>query len=384
MGLRENGVVSISKQDWSLNRQGSQDSLRHDEKVKEAIKDNLQNIISDGAIITADPSGRHKVKVPLKSLELPNIRYKQGDKGAGSGEGNEGDVIARGKGDKKRGKEAGEEAGIEYYETDLSIEELQEMIFRDLGLPNLLPKKMQDITSEKPVFNQIKHKKTTNNLDLQRTIFANMTRNALEKGSAKIGGIKQEDFRVRTWEHEIKQENRAVVIPMRDISGSMGEFEIYVSRVFCWWTVKFLRTKYPNVDITFVAHDTEAYEVDEEKFFTRGAGGGTKCSSANIKALEIIKERHPLDSYNIYPMHFSDGENYGYDNDLAVKAVNELLDLPVNLYVYMQISQRPDLLLDLYQRSIKNPRFYGGHIAEKGDIWPNLRAVFDPTKTLEA
>ncbi len=169
MGPREYGVVSISKQDWSLNRQGSQDSLRHDEKVKEAIKDNLQNIISDGAIITADPSGRYKVKVPLKSLELPNIRYTQGDHGLGSGEGEEGDTIYSKQGNKNSNR-PGEEPGMEYYETDLSIQELEEMVFKDLGLPNLLPKKFQDVTSEKPVFNQIKPKRTTNNLDMQRTI----------------------------------------------------------------------------------------------------------------------------------------------------------------------------------------------------------------------
>lgn len=33
---------------------------------------------------------------------------------------------------------------------------------------------------------------------------------------------------------------------------------------------RFLRTKYENVEIVFIAHHTEAKEVSEEQFFTKG------------------------------------------------------------------------------------------------------------------
>jgi uncharacterized protein len=53
------------------------------------------------------------------------------------------------------------------------------------------------------------------------------------------------------------------------------------------------------VEIVFIAHHTEAKEVEGEEFFTRGESGGTICSSAYVKALEIIDSRYPTSMYNI-------------------------------------------------------------------------------------
>lgn len=382
----EFGTTSISKHDWSLNQQGSRDAARHDEKVKEAIQGSLDRIVSDGTIITADPNNRRTIRVPLRALNLPRIIYREGNEGIGNGDGREepGDVIST-KPKPGDGK-AGDQPGEEYYETDITIAELEKMIFKDLGLPHLLPKKNPDVISEKPVFNDVRKKRSPNNLDITRTVYANMTRNATEKGESKIGNIIPEDYRVRTYQEKQKEQAKAVVIPMRDISGSMGDFEIYASRTFCWWAVQFLRSKYPKVEIVFLAHDTEAYEVTEEKFFQRGAGGGTKCSSANIKALEIIKERYPIESNNIYPMHFSDGDNWGdSDTTASANAVKEMLNIPVNLYSYIQVGNDTfGGLLREYRRSIANPRFYAGSISRREDVWPNLQAVFDPNRTLAA
>ena len=77
-----------------------------------------------------------------------------------------------------------------------------------------------------------------------------------------------------------------------------------------------LRTKYDNVDIVFISHHTEAKEVTEEQFFTQGESGGTV--SAYQLALDVIKQRYRPSDWNIYPFHFSDGDNYYSDNEEAV------------------------------------------------------------------
>lgn len=43
-------------------------------------------------------------------------------------------------------------------------------------------------------------------------------------------------------------------------------------RVVCGiiWMVRFLRTKYQDVEIVFITHHSEAQEVDEETFFHLG------------------------------------------------------------------------------------------------------------------
>ena len=65
--------MSISQSDWSLHRKGPKDQARHQEKVREAIKGQLGEIISNESIITSD--GKKIVKVPVRSLEEYSFRY---------------------------------------------------------------------------------------------------------------------------------------------------------------------------------------------------------------------------------------------------------------------------------------------------------------------
>ena len=123
---------------------------------------------------------------------------------------------------------------------------------------------------------------------------------------------------VKTWEETVTPQAIAVIIAMMDTSGSMGSFEKYVARSFFFWMTRFLRSRYEAVEIVFIAHHTEAKEVTEEEFFTRGEGGGTICSSAYVKALELIDSRFSPDRYNIYPFHFPDGDNLTSDNEKCV------------------------------------------------------------------
>lgn len=383
MSVSEHSIVSISQMDWSLHRQGPKDEARHNEKVKEAIKDNLHTIISDGSIITADPYSKKIVKVPMKSLDLPRIRYGDNEGGGvGSGGGGIGDVIdVRPGSGQNQGKGAGNEPGVEYYEAEIGLEELKELVFSDLGLPNLKPKQRQQIESDRIVFDDVRRKKSLNNLDIFRTVYENMARNAQETGKPAIGDFKLEDYRVRTWRQEIQEDKSAVVLAMADISGSMGDFEKYVTRAFNWWQVNFLRSEYPKVDTVFIVHDTEAEEVTEENFFKRGSGGGTTCSSANNLALEIINNRYSPQFYNIYLLHFSDGDNWGNDNEVCVSLVREMLERGISQYAYIQIGKSSDSgLMQAYQKGIDDPRFNGVKIAIKEDILPALKAVNDPTK----
>src|SRR5207244_406358 len=140
-------VVSVSQADWSLHRKGFIDQERHKDKIKEAIKDNLHEIVSREDIILSD--GRKVIKVQIRSLEQYKFRFdhNKGDRvGQGQGGTKVGDVIAREPEDGQgNGQGAGEEAGVDYYEADVNLDELAELIFADLGLPNLEEKKQQQL-----------------------------------------------------------------------------------------------------------------------------------------------------------------------------------------------------------------------------------------------
>src|SRR5262245_56857463 len=89
-------IISISRQDWSLHRKGPADQARHDAKVKEAIRGNLDRIVSEESIITSD--GKKLIKVPIRSLDEYRFRWdagKQQHVGQGQGGSKVGDVIGR-------------------------------------------------------------------------------------------------------------------------------------------------------------------------------------------------------------------------------------------------------------------------------------------------
>src|SRR5436190_39533 len=379
--------MTIQRNDWSLQRKGIIDQERHKERVKEAIRQNLGSIVSNEAIILSD--GKRTVRVPMRALDEYKFRFntqKQRHVGQGDGKTRVGDVIGREpqQGQSKGSGQAGQDPGAEYYEAEINIDEIAALIFEDLHLPFLQEKAKKAVQSKKTQFNEIRRTGVIANLDKRRMIMENIRRNAREGQGAKFGDIKKDDLRFKTWEEVMRYESNAVVIAMIDVSGSMGEFKKYVARSFYFWMVRFLRTKYDNVDIVFISHHTEAREVTEEQFFTQGESGGTVVSSAYQLALEIIKLRYPPADWNIYPFHFSDGDNYYSDNDDAVRLAEELI-ATCNLFGYGEIGEEGSssyrrasgALLSIFTDRLQNKdRFVGVRIDDKEDVYPALKQFF--------
>jgi uncharacterized sporulation protein YeaH/YhbH (DUF444 family) len=168
---------------------------------------------------------------------------------------------------------------------------------------------------------------------------------------------------------------------MMDTSGSMGTFEKYIARTFFFWMIKFLSFKYKAVELVFLAHHTEAKEVAEKDFFSRGESGGTKCSSVYTLALEIIAERYHADNYNIYAMHFTDGDNLPSDNERCVGLVKKLLEV-CNLFGYGEIISpyyRSNTLYNVFLK-LKHPNFASVLIKNKSEVFGALKKFFRPLK----
>jgi sporulation protein YhbH len=371
-----------------LQRKGQIDQERHKERVRESIKKNLGSIVSNESIILSD--GKRVVKVPIRSLDEYKFRFdyrKKKHVGTGDGDTKVGDVIGRegqpGQGP-GRGPGAGDQPGQEYYEAEVDIDEIAKLIFEDLNLPYLEEKAKQAVQSKTTKFTEIRRSGILANMDKRRSILENIKRTARETGDARIGRFKREDLRYKTWEEQVQYESNAVVLAMMDVSGSMGEFKKYIARSFYFWMVRFLKTKYDHVHIVFISHHTEAKEVSEEQFFTQGESGGTVVSSAYRLALDIIADRYPARDWNIYPFHFSDGDNYYSDNDEAVRLADELIST-CNLFGYGEIGEEgassyrrsSGALLSIFKDRLKNQeRFVGVRIDDKEDVYPALKEFF--------
>ncbi|MCL6597281.1 MAG: DUF444 family protein [Alicyclobacillus macrosporangiidus] len=218
---------SLHREDWSLHRKGQQDQERHREKVKQAIKENLADLVSDESIILSD--GRQIVKIPIRSLEEYRIRYnfnKSRHAGTGDGDTQVGDVIAQGKPGQGQagqgpgqGQGAGDAPGVDYYEADVTLEDIQEMLFAELELPNLAPKQPERVVVTDFDYRDVRKKGLTNNIDKKRTLLETIRRTQMH--GAGVPRISPDDLRFKTWEDIEKPDSSAVVLAIMDTSGSM-------------------------------------------------------------------------------------------------------------------------------------------------------------------
>lgn len=380
MTEKNNHQFVISKEDWSLHRKGHDDQQRHNDKVQEAIRNNLPELITEESIIMSN--GREVVKIPIRSLDEYKIRYnydKNKHVGQGDGDSKVGDVVARDGADGKKGagkgQGAGDQPGEDYFEAEVSLMELEEALFKQLELPNLKRKETQEHLIEDIEFNDIRKTGLMGNIDKKRTMMTAFKRNAMH-GKPNFHPIYKEDLKFKTWNEIVKPDSKAVVLAMMDTSGSMGIWEKYMARSFFFWMTRFLRSKYETVEIEFIAHHTEAKVVSEEDFFSRGESGGTICSSAYRKALELIEEKYHPDKFNIYPFHFSDGDNLTSDNARCVKLVEELISVS-NMFGYGEVNQynRHSTLMSAY-KNIKNEQFRYYILKQKVDVFHAMKSFF--------
>lgn len=378
---RVEGHFIISQENWTLHRKGFQDQQRHMDKIKESIKNNLPDIISEENIIMSD--GKDIIKIPIRSLDEFKIRFNHDDNqhvGSGDGDSQVGDVIARDESEKKTkgsgtGDGAGNAPGEDYYEAEVSLAELEDILFDELELPNLVHKEKANIITEDIEFNDLRKKGLMGNLDKKRTILTALKRNT-RNGNPQISPIQNDDLRFKTWNDVEKPKSNAVVFAMMDTSGSMGRMQKYLARSFFFWMIRFLRSKYERVEIEFIAHHTKAKVVSEEDFFSKGESGGTICSSAYLKALELIEEKYPPSQYNIFPFHLSDGDNFSTDNERSLELIYELLKVS-NMFGYGEVNifNRLSTLSQAF-KSINHPGFYSYIIKENQDIYSALKSFF--------
>ncbi|MRH44954.1 sporulation protein YhbH [Aquibacillus halophilus] len=377
MGDTKNFV--ISEEDWSLHRKGYDDQKRHQDKVQDVLKNKLPDLVSEENIILS--RGKDIVKIPIRSLDEYKIRYSQEkNKHAGQGDGDSqvGDVVAKDGKPKQgpgKGPGAGDQAGQDYYEAEVSFEELEETFFEHLELPNLQEKEKDNIIVTDVEFRDIRKKGLLGNIDKKRTMLEAFKRNAMD-GKGKFTPIYPDDLRFKTWDDIEKPESKAVVLAMMDTSGSMGMWEKYMARSFFFWMTRFLRSKYETVDIEFIAHHTEAKVVDEESFFSKGESGGTICSSAYRKSLELIEEKYSPNQYNIYPFHFSDGDNLTSDNRRCVSLVQELLEYS-SMFGYGEVNQynRHSTLMQVF-RQMEDPKLKYYVLRKKTDVFYAMKKFF--------
>jgi sporulation protein YhbH len=343
--------------------------------VRRKITEQLKERIGEEDIIASGPE--KKVRVPVKGTKRWQFIFDRGrGKGVGQGDAKPGDVLGP-PGPHPGSGEAGIEPGEELYEVWLDMEDVEELLFSELQLPRLKPKSDADIAVQETVYNQIARKGPQ--LDKKATLRENLLRNA-KQGRATLGGIEKPDLRFLSYREIPKPRNRAVMMLLMDVSGSMTIDRKRIARLFFYWCVQFVRSRYDQTEIVFVAHTTEAREVTEEQFFNRVESGGTRVSSAFEKAGELIAERYPAQEWNIYVLHVSDGDNFAADNQRTLDLITELT-ATCSLVGYLEVDASRAggsyKLSALYEREATDLEgFVFATAADDRELWPALKKFF--------
>jgi sporulation protein YhbH len=366
------------------------DRKRHREKLRKSIRENIADIIAEESIIGRDRD--RIIKVPIRGVKEYRFVFGENAGGVGTGDGRTepGQVVGQAgqKGQKGPGP-AGSEPGVDYYETEISLEELVEIMFEDLELPDLERKILKEALAERVAKRKgYKRQGVRVHLDRKRTAKARIRRRIAtgRPGPADAADADEEaerfpfhkdDLTYRRLVEDIREESNAVVVCIMDTSGSMDRLKKYLARSFFFLLYQFVCTKYENVQLVFIGHHTQAKEVTEEEFFHKGESGGTLISSGYRKALEIIEDRYHPAHWNIYAFHCSDGDNFDSDNEEALRAARQLCEV-CNLFGYGEIKPMgshyyESSMLERFKRLIA-ANFQSVLIERREDIWPSFRA----------
>lgn len=261
----------------------------------------------------------------------------------------------------------------------LSREEVLDLFFEDLELPDLVKLNLKEVVSFKPRRAGYAISGAPTNINIGRTMRNSYGRRialhrpsrrdveALEaeiakleqqpadaKSSERLEKLREEldrlnrrrrvisyvdplDIRFNRFEQQPLPNANAVMFCLMDVSGSMGEREKDLAKRFFVLLHLFLKRRYERTDVIFIRHTHEAQEVDEETFFYSTQSGGTIVSTALEEMLRVIRERYPSNEWNIYAAQASDGDNMSEDSRHCVEMLGQEIMRLCQYYAYVEI-----------------------------------------------
>jgi sporulation protein YhbH len=366
---------------YDLFSRGARDWLRHNEKVREAVKDQLVDLLAGGDFIT-QPDQR-TVQVPIRLLEHARFRLADAQKQSGAGQGNAkaGDTLRPADAGQDQGGDEGEggtdEGGFKLL-LELKVDDIVDWLTEELELPDLRPKSGATIDELEIVREGTGKRGIRARLDRRRTMKEAVKRRAIQSDPAPFV---DDDLRF----HQLKQRPRlasnAVVVFALDVSVSMTAIERKLAKTFFFFALSGLRRQYHRVDVRFVAHTTEAWEFPEKEFFEVSGSGGTMASSAFRLVETILEEHYDPSQYNAYVFYASDGENATDDRQAAAAALAALAER-LNYLGYLETRPGAARFAQTDMRSLINELSASGArassqvVSEVRDVWQAIRHFF--------
>ena len=321
------------------------------------------------------------VKIPIPFIEIPRFRYgapQESGVGQGSGEPDEG---VEGPGNQPQ---AGQKEGEHTIEVEVSLDELADILGEELSLPRIQNRGDKNIEINNKKYtgrsssgpDSLRHFKSSYKEALKRA----MITGDYEDDVPLIIPLRKEDFRYRSFKETKVLQANAVVIYIMDVSGSMGEEQKEIVRLESFWINTWLKRNYKGLETRFIIHDAVAKEVNERTFFSTSESGGTLISSSYKLCRDIIFSDYSSNHWNIYPFHFSDGDNWsGEDTKICIQILKEFFLSRVNMFCYGQVESKygsGQFLKDLQRQFLNEERILMSHIVSKDHILSSIKDFF--------
>jgi hypothetical protein len=354
------------------------DHQRFRKIVRGKIRKNLRKYVTTGEIF--GKQGKRFVSIPMPQIHIPRFRYGEKQKGGvGHGEGDPGTPLGRGD-DRAAGPDAGDLPGEHILEVDVTLEELAQILGEELHLPDIQPKGKKNIVNEKERYTGVRRVGPESLRHFKRTLREALKRqialNQYNPDNPVIIPIKEDKY-YRSWKHVASPDANAVLIYMMDVSGSMGEDQKEMVRIESFWIDTWLRFQYQGIETRYIIHDARAKEVDRDTFFHTRESGGTKISTAYELCWHMIDKEYSPSEWNIYPFHFSDGDNWGGgDTEKCLQILEQRLLPAVNVFCYGQVKSLYGS--GRFSKDLQE-RFDGNEKLIRSDI-PSKEAVFESIK----
>lgn len=354
------------------------DHNRFKEIIRGRIKQNLKEYIKSGEFISKQ--GNDKISVSVPSVDLPRFRFGDNGGGVGQGQGKPGDKVSQGGDAQGQAAGAGSDPGNHALEVEVSLPELADMLGEELELPKVKKKSSGKLRVEKTRYTGI-HTNGPDALKHFKRTFKNALRRQISMGlydpkNPLVVPIR-DDLRYRSMRVVERPESNAVIIYMMDVSGSMGEEQKEIVRCESFWVDTWLRHYYDGIEARYIIHDAMAKEVDRDTFFHTRESGGTMISSAYRLCADIIAKDYLPSEWNIYPFHFSDGDNWSVDDTrVCVGLLKERILPYCNQFSYGQVESpygSGQFIKDLREYLPNNETIALSEIKDKEGIYQSIR-----------
>jgi uncharacterized sporulation protein YeaH/YhbH (DUF444 family) len=402
-------------------------------RVREELKQSIREQVRAGKISEVD--AEHPVSMPIRGTSEPSFQ-EAADTGRrqhvlpGNRQFSRGDRIPK----PEQGGGSGSAPSLGRSEDDfrfvLSREEVLDLFFEDLELPDLVKLNLKEVLAYKSRRAGFAATGSPTNINVGRTMRNSLGRRIalgrpkrqeleaifrelaeleaklpdaaaqqrievlraeierLQRRRRVIAYVDPVDIRFNRFEPQPVPNANAVMFCLMDVSGSMGEREKDMAKRFFVLLHLFLKRRYDRTEIVFIRHTHEAQEVDEQTFFYSTQSGGTIVSTALDEMRRIVAERYPSSEWNIYAAQASDGDNFATDSDRCISLLNEAIMPLCQYFAYVEIiDERESHIFGRTENGTslwraysvvdeKWPNFQMRRIAKPADIYPVFRRLF--------